>query len=322
MNWNKTFDTYEWLWLGFFLLAYLVYAIRFVRVQRQVEGRPSVFAFKLLWRSLIFGLFLVAWLGPGFGQARQEVKAVGKDIFICVDLSTSMNAEDVEPSRLERLKFELLDIIDAFSSDRVGLIIFGQEAFMQCPLTYDGSALSIFTETLHTGLVPNAGTDFAPPLKMAKEKLLEESGKAGSNSSRLVILISDGEDWGEEAQAIAKEYKKEGIKLMTLGIGTANGGRIPEGRRYKRDRQGKEVVTRLDARSLQALAKTANGQYFEINERLNDTQRLVNTVNALEGQFQASKLVDVNNNKYLYFLAAALILLALDAIVTPKLVRL
>jgi Ca-activated chloride channel family protein len=322
MNWNKEFGTYEWLLIGLFFLAYLIYTVRFVRVQRQVSGRPSVFAFKFLLRSAIFALFLAAWLGPSFGQAQREIKAIGKDIFICVDLSTSMNAEDVQPSRLEKVKFELLDMIDAFSSDRVGLIIFGQEAFMQCPLTYDGSALSIFTETLHTGLVPNGGTDFAPPLKLAQEKLLDEAEGAGSNSSRLVILISDGEDFGEEAQEIARDYRQNGIKLMTLGVGTEQGGRIKEGRRYKRDRQGQEVVTRLESGSLQKLAKTARGQYFEINDRVNDTQRLINSVNALEGQFQESKLVDVSNNKFYYFLAAALILLVIDSLFTPKLIRL
>ncbi len=117
----------------------------------------------------------MALLGPAFGEARREVQSVGKDIFLAIDLSQSMNANDVQPTRLEKMKFELKNIVGTFTSDRIGLIIFSSEAFMQCPLTYDQNALNIFIETLHSGLVPNTGTDFGPPLKMALEKLNDEN---------------------------------------------------------------------------------------------------------------------------------------------------
>ena len=113
-----------------------------------------------------------------------------------------------------------------FSTDRVGLIIFGEDAFIQCPLTYDASALSLFIETLHTGLVPNGGTDFAPPLKLAKEKLLNEAKGASSKSSHLVILVSDGEDFGEEAQEIAREYRSEKHKTFNLRHWHKRGGGV------------------------------------------------------------------------------------------------
>ena len=117
--------------------------------------------------SLKTELFFFVFSSPAwttsFGETTKEVKSMEKDVFICVDLSQSMNAFDIQPSRIERVKFELKNIIEAFNSDRKGLIMFSNEAFMQCPLTYDNNALALFIQTLNTSLVPNTGTDFAPP---------------------------------------------------------------------------------------------------------------------------------------------------------------
>lgn len=322
MNWYKNFGTYETALILLFILGYLLYAYRFYRASRVVKAQLNVFIIKLVLRTLVFALLLMAWLGPTFGQGKKEIKAVGKDIFIAVDLSKSMNAYDVQPSRLEKVKFELKKMVNAFSSDRVGLIIFGTEAFIQSPLTFDGSALQLFVETLHTGLIPHGGTELAAPLRLALDKLKNEGTQEGKPSSRLVILISDGEDFGEEAQALANEYKKEGIRLFTLGVGTEEGSRIRERRLYLRNKEGDEVITRLNADALKRLAQEANGSYYEINNRLNETQKLINAVAAVEGEMQDARLVDVSSNRYHYFLAAALVLLALDALLHLKLLRL
>ena len=322
MNWYKNFGTYETALILLFILGYLLYAYRFYRASRVVKAQLNVFIIKLALRTLVFALLLMAWLGPTFGQGKKEIKAVGKDIFIAVDLSKSMNAYDVQPSRLEKVKFELKKMVNAFSSDRVGLIIFGNEAFIQSPLTFDGSALQLFVETLHTGLIPYGGTELAAPLRLALDKLKNEGTQEGKPSSRLVILISDGEDFGEEAQALANEYKKEGIRLFTLGVGTEEGSRIRERRLYLRNKEGDEVITRLNADALKRLAQEANGSYYEINNRLNETQKLINAVAAVEGEMQDARLVDVSSNRYHYFLAAALVLLALDALLHLKLLRL
>ncbi|AHM62608.1 von willebrand factor type a [Flammeovirgaceae bacterium 311] len=322
MNWYKNFGSYEIALILLFGIGYLLYAYRFYRASRVVEGKTSIFLAKFILRTLVFALLLMAWLGPTFGQAKREIKAVGKDIFIAVDLSKSMNAYDVQPSRLEKVKFELKKMVNAFSSDRVGIIIFGTEAFVQSPLTFDGSALQLFIETLHTGLIPYGGTELAAPLRLALDKLKKEGTQEGKPSSRLVILISDGEDFGEEAQALANEYKKEGIRLFTLGVGTQEGSRIRERRLYKRNDDGEEVITRLNPDALKRLAQEANGSYYEINNRQNETQKLINAVAAVEGEMQDARLIDVSSNRYYYFLAAALVLLALDAMLHLKLLRL
>ncbi len=209
-------------------------------------------------------------------------------------------------------------IVAAFNSDRVGVIIFSSEAFMQCPLTYDQNALNLFIETMNTSLVPSSGTDFGPPLKMALKKINDENGSAGQQKSKVIILISDGEDFGEETDDVAREVEDNDIKLFTLGVGTEKGGQIQTGRGYKTDNNGNVVVSKLNPVSLKALASKTNGQYFEINDSRNDVNRLISTIGKIEGELRDARTVDVSANRYFYFLLAAVLLLIIDLLVSLK----
>jgi Ca-activated chloride channel family protein len=269
---------------------------------------------------MVLALLIISMLGPSFGESKKEVKSVGKDIMMCVDLSKSMDAIDIAPTRIEKIKYEMKKIVEAFNSDRLGVIIFSGEAFVQCPLTYDQTALNLFIETMNTGLVPSSGTDFAPPLRMALQKM-EEDEKRERAKSKIIILISDGEDFGDETSEVAKEVEEQGIKLFTLGIGTERGGQIQSGNGYKTDRVGKVVVTKLNSESLQSLANQTGGKYFEINETRNDVSRLINTVSKIEGELMDARFVDVTANKYFYFLLAALLLLVLDVLLNIKTIK-
>jgi Ca-activated chloride channel family protein len=318
MNWVYNLGTFEWVSIGLFILFYVLYGMRMTRIAKVMQTPASTILWKLFLRGIYFTLFIVALLGPSFGDTTKEIKSVGKDIFICVDLSESMNAFDIQPTRLERVKFELKNIIEAFSGDRKGLIMFSNESFMQCPLTYDNNALSLFLQTLNTSLVPNTGTDFGPPLELALEKLAAEEGSATRQKSKVIVLISDGEDFGEETDEIAEKVKEAGIKLFTLGVGTERGSKIKMRRGYKRDNAGDEVVTQLNSQSLRKLAADTDGKYFEINESQNDVERLINTINLIEGELRDSKQVDTQANKYFYFLTTALLLLLLDVLFTVR----
>lgn len=300
-----------------FLLLYTFYIIRMVRISRALKSPVYTVFFKLVLRTALFTLLLIAYLGPSFGEAKREVQSVGKDIMICVDLSKSMDAFDIQPTRLEKIKFEMKKVVEAFNSDRLGIIIFSAEAFMQCPLTYDQNALNLFIETLNTNLVPSTGTDFGPPLRMAMQKFEDPNGPA-DQKSKVVILISDGEDFGEETEEIAKEIADKEIRLFTLGIGTEQGGQIYAGRSLKTDRSGNPVVSKLNPVSLKKLASQTGGQYFEINDSNNDLARLINTIGKIEGQVRESRLVDVSANRYFYFLLAGLVLLALDILLSVR----
>src|SRR5690606_16440305 len=133
--------------------------------------------------------------------------------------------------------------------------------------------------------------------------------------SKVLILISDGEDFGENTQEIARRIENKGIALFTLGVGTEEGGRIQLNGGYKKDRQGNIVVSKLNSRSLRSLASQTGGQYFEINASRNDVARLINTIGQIEGEFREARFIDVTANRYFYFLGLAIILLVLDVLI-------
>lgn len=321
ITWFRSFGIFEIVVIVLFVIFYGIYLYRIISIAERLGTSYKNVFIKIGIRTIYFGLLIVALLGPSFGQSTKEIKSVGKDIFIAVDLSQSMNAFDVQPSRLKKVKFELKNIVNAFSSDRIGLIIFSSEAFMQCPLTYDQNALGLFIETLNTGLVPNAGTDFGPPLRMALDKLNQEGTSSAQQKSKIIVLISDGEDFGEETDEIAEEIENTGIKLFTLGIGTQRGSKIRTTKGFKKDRSGQEVLTRLNPRSLKSLASKTDGKYFEVTATNNDISRLINTINQIEGELKDTREIDVSANKYFYFLITALGLILLDALLSFKTIR-
>jgi Ca-activated chloride channel homolog len=319
--WYHSFGYFEAALLSGFVLFYALYLIKLWYTARQLNTNFARSFIKFTLRSVIFSLLIISLLGPSFGSAKKEIKSVGKDIMICVDLSKSMDAFDIQPTRIEKIKFELKRIVDAFSSDRVGVIIFSSEAFMQCPLTYDQNALHLFIETMNTTLVPAAGTDFGPPLRMALEKLDNTDGPSNQAKSKVIVLVSDGEDFGEETNEVIDKIESENIKLFTLGIGTLKGGKINSDKGLKTDRSGQVVITKLKPEALVKLANQTGGKYFEINETRNDVAKLINTIDKIEGEFKDARVVDVSANKYIYFLAAAIFLLLIDLLINVRTIR-
>lgn len=320
MLWYRDFGITEIIFSALFVALYALYVIRVIRIARRL-GTPygSVFI-KTVIRTLYFTLFIIAIIGPSFGGSKKEVKSVGKDIMICVDLSKSMDAFDIQPTRLEKIKYEMKRLVEAFNSDRIGVIIFSSESFMQCPLTYDQNALNLFIETMTTNLVPASGTEFGPPMRMALKKLTEDKNSTQAKS-KVIILISDGEDFGEDTDDVIQDVEKDDINVFTLGVGTDQGGRIYAGNGIKKDRNGNVVVSKLNSAALRAIADKTGGQYFEINETKNDVSRLINTVGKIEGELRDARFVDVTANKYFYFLIAGLVLLVLDILLNIKTIR-
>lgn len=323
MVWTNSIGLLEILFIGAFVVFYGFYLFKVISAARRLKSTFFAVFYKVALRTIFFALLITALLGPSFGESVKEVKVIGKDIYFAVDLSGSMNAFDIQPTRLEKIKFELKNIVDEFNSDRVGLIIFSSEAFVQCPLTYDQSAFNLFLETLHTRLVPNAGTDFASPLKVALKKFAEESndGPSTQQKSKIIILISDGEDFGEETVEAAKDIDKQGIKLFALGVGTERGSKIRASGNFKRDKNGQEIITKLNPTSLKQIASITGGKYFEINDSKNDVSRLINTIDNIEGELKDTKKIDVSANKYFYFLGLALLLFMLDFLTRFKTLR-
>ncbi len=322
MTWYQTLTLLEILFGLLFLGLYAGYLYRVWRVAQFFKQRPHAIWFKFVLRNLYVALLLIALMGPSFGAMKKEIKTIGKDVYIAVDLSASMDATDVQPSRLEKAKYEIQRLISRFNSDRIGLLIFSDEAFVQSPLTYDQNALKLYTHTLRTSLVPHTGTNYAPVLQLALDKLSRPtSSKEVEQKARILVLVSDGENFGADVEELAEVLSREHIRVFALGIGTTAGSTIPAQQGFKKDRTGKTVHTSLNASPLIQLAETTGGEYFEVSDRISETSRLVSAINRIEGELRESKTIDVTANKYIYPLALAFVLILLDILITVKLIQ-
>jgi Ca-activated chloride channel family protein len=320
MNWYYSLGKWEYIAIGLFALFYLMYAIKTAAAARKFHTHARAIVAKLVLRTVYFALLIVALLGPTYGSSQAEVKAIGKDIYLLVDLSESMNATDISPSRLERIKFELNQLIQNLTSDRIGLIIFSSEAFVQCPLTFDKNTLKLFIETLQTNMVPSGGTDLTPALQLAIDK--HTGNVTSENNAKIIVLVSDGEHHGENISGIIRDVQDSGIRLFAVGVGTSAGGKIPAGKGYKKDKEGQDIVTRLDDETLFRTVNQSSERYFVINDKQNETDRLIHAIDAIEGRLIDKRKTDVSSNKYDYFLAVALLLISIDILITVKTIEL
>jgi Ca-activated chloride channel family protein len=224
-----------------------------------------------------------------------------------------MDAGDVQPSRLEKVKFELQHLITSLHENRFGLIIFSSSPFLQVPLTFDMGAFELFTQLLTTGQVSSPGTDICSALDLSLEKLVQNQTV---NTSKIILLFTDGENFGTCERKTLNSIRQFDLKLMIVGVGTNGGGRIRQNSGWVKDENGEIVTTRLNSNYLRELAMATNGKYFEINNQTNAIADVVSAINSVENRLIDSRKVAVVSNKYRYFLMAALVLIALDVLVT------
>jgi len=322
MTWYQHITLLEILFAVLFIGLYIGYLLRVKRVAGFFHQRPHSVWIKFLIRHLYLALIIIALLGPSFGAMKKEIRTIGKDLYIAVDLSQSMNATDVQPSRLEKAKHEILRLIERFNSDRIGLIVFGNEAYLHSPLTYDQNALQLYTQTLRTSLLPYNGTDYADLLRMVLDKFSDNPTPATEQEkAKVLVLISDGENFGEEVDALAEQLAAQNIRVFTLGIGTTEGSPVLTKRGVKRDAEGNPVLTSLQPEPLEQLAQLTGGRYFEVSNRVNEVGQLINNINNIEGELRESETIDVTANKYVYPLALALLLIVLDVLLTVRIIR-
>ncbi len=277
---------------------------------------------KFILRSVYFSLFIIALLGPSFGDIKKEIKAIGKDIYIAVDISASMNSNDVSPSRLEKAKFEISSVLKNFNSDRIGLIIFSEEAFVQCPLTYDQNAVRLFLEALNTKIISSGGTNLNTPLALAYNKFIPSEEHIKEEQAKVLLLVTDGEHFADQSPDFwLKKIRKAGINLFILGIGSDQGGKIPVETGFKKNETGEYVVTSLNTRFLKDMAGQAGGKYYEITPETNEIKSVVNKVLKVEGSLKGSRKIESAANKYFYFLFIGIGLVLIDVLITVKTIK-
>ena len=323
MNFQEDIGIFELSLVSLFFMFYFLYLVRIYKINQQIKVNLKAVFMKFILRVTFFTLLIISLLGPNFGIKEEKVEVVGKDIMIAVDLSESMNANDIQPSRIEKVKFEIKKIVDEFSGDRIGIIMFSGEAFVQCPLTYDKNALNLFVETLNTGLVPNSGTDFGPPLELGLSKLQDENSGDNDFKSKIIILFSDGEDFGEDTDQSIEKIKENSLKLFSVGIGTDEGTKILDDfGNFKKDNEGNDVITKLNSSSLRETADKTGGKYYEISKNKNEINQMITEIKNIKGDIIDQQTSNISENKYFYFLLSALILVAIDFIFVSKIVSL
>ncbi|HVD99963.1 MAG TPA: VWA domain-containing protein [Cytophagaceae bacterium] len=322
MNWLREITQTEYLYITAFLVFYLTYLIRMYFISKKIKINARRIALKFILRSAYFSLFIIALLGPSFGDIKKEIKTIGKDIYIAIDISASMNATDVNPSRIEKAKFEIAQALSHFNSDRIGLIIFSEEAFVQCPLTYDHEAIKLFLQTLNTKTVSLGGTDLNTPLAMAYSKLASSEQKTTNDEAKIIVLITDGENFSEQNPDYwLEKIKQADINLFILGIGSQEGSRIPMETGFKKDGSGHYVLSSLNSKELKKMSKLANGKYYEITPETNDMKTMIDKILKVEGTLQGSRKIESAANKYFYFLFTGIVLLLFDVLISFKTIR-
>lgn len=265
-----------------------------------------------------FASLVVAMANPQVGKKFEMVKLKGADVFIAMDVSTSMLAEDLKPNRMGRAKQFVSRLLDNMKNDRIGLIVFAGRSYMQMPLTSDKAAAKLFLGSISTEMVPTQGTSLAEAIKMAKESYNEEQGKY-----RALIILTDGEDHEGEALVAAEEAANAGIVIHTIGVGDPKGAPIPTiGRNnksdFKRDADGAIVLSKLNETILQQVAATANGKYFRLGTGTEELNNLVAELQGLEKRELSEKQISDYESYYFVFVIIGLVLLTLEFLMAER----
>ena len=262
------------------------------------------------------GLLIVALANPRVGTRLVEVKRVGVDIVVALDVSLSMRAEDITPSRLEKAKHEVQGFIQRLKGDRIGLVAFAGAAYLQCPLTTDYSAARIFLDVLDTDLIPVTGTAIAEALHTAMGGF-----QAEQSTQRVIVLITDGEDHKSKVIEAARDAAEKGIVIYVVGMGTPEGEPIPiidaKGRHegYKKDRDGTTVVSRLDEELLTEIADITSGAYYQGTPGENELDKIYSKIFSMErGEIEAREFADFED-RFQWFLLPGLLCFVAEALV-------
>jgi Ca-activated chloride channel family protein len=292
------------------------------RLAASISGRRRRWKAALTCTGVL--LIAVALVGPRFGTKLREVEREGIDLVIALDVSASMLAEDVSPNRLERARNEIKKLLDDLKGDRVGLVTFAGDAFIQCPLTTDYNAVRLFLDVADPSLIPTPGTDFGAALQMAVRAFKAPTRTPDDGDrTRAVLFVSDGENHAEGIDEIVSKADEQNLILFAAGVGETDGVPIPvyrNGRRvdYKKDRTGAVVTTRLEEDALQTLAR--NGTYFRVARTSSSLAQLTTALERLDRTTFGTDEFEEYQEKYQWPLAVGLLLLLIEFLI-PERVR-
>ncbi len=283
--------------------------------------RPAT-KFGLIMLAAAF--LIIAIANPQEGSKMVKGERLGSDISICLDISNSMMAEDIQPNRLERSKRIVTNLINELGSDRISLVVFAGSSYVQMPLTNDYSAVKLFLDQIDCSLISAQGTAIGDAINKAMETFGygDPDREWVKNQGRAIIVISDGENFEDDAEAAARSAAGEGVRICTIGMGLPEGTPIPEYRggikSYKRDREGNTVTTKLDEATLTSIAHAGKGVYVRATSINSGVQEIVHLIENLEKENYGEAMFSEYESRYQYPLGAALICLIAELLIFER----
>lgn len=260
-----------------------------------------------------FALLVVAAARPQMGSKLREVEREGVEIMVALDVSNSMLASDFSPNRLERTKYAVSRVIEGLSEERIGVVVFAGDAYVQLPITSDYLTARNFVERISPTQVTKQGTAIGAALDLATSAFSSDS-----EGSRVVILVTDGENHEDDALKAAERAAERGVKVYTIGIGTPEGAPINIDGDFIRDSEGEIVVSKLDETTLQKIAATTEGAYIRATSASVGVQEIVDMINRTEKSKFKTEIFEEYDEKYHIPLVAALVLLLVELVVLPR----
>jgi Ca-activated chloride channel family protein len=268
-----------------------------------------------------FVLIFLALIGPYFIDQRGDSQEVGREIYLLLDVSASMNTADLAPSRLEKARQAISALLPQLQGDRVGLILFTENAYVQCPLTRDLGAVSLFLNMAQTRQYTQTGTQFRAALSVAMDRFLNVE-RNDSRSARAIVLISDGEDFGDTYVSLLERMRQAGIVLIPVGIGSYTGGPVPHFQQdrqvgFKRYEDGTQVISRLEDTRLKELATSFGTRYVSITDAGDDLNDVARQLRDIQVRVLVKSQEAVKANLYQFLLFPALVCLLITMFLMP-----
>lgn len=270
--------------------------------------------------TVCFGIIFLVLALVNFkaGTKLETINREGVDIVFAVDISTSMLAEDIAPNRLEKSQQLVTQIINNLASDRIGLIAYAGSAVPQLPITTDYGSAKMFLQSMNTDLVSSQGTAISEAIQLAQSYYADDT-----EASKILVIISDGEDHEGEAIEIAEEAAENGIRIITIGVGTPKGGTIPIKKNgivkeFKKDRDGKTVITKLNSQTLEEIASAGNGSYIDGTITATVIEELKEELAGADKALIESQQFADFESQFQWFLACGLFFLFLDLFYLEK----
>jgi Ca-activated chloride channel family protein len=275
------------------------------KTQNKVSFK-DVFSLKnnLFFAGMLFSV--IALTNPQWGEKKEEKKVERTDIYIALDISNSMNVTDIAPSRLEKAKKFVSDLILAQKNNRIGIIFFAGNAYLQMPLTLDYASALMYVKTVQTDMAPTQGSDIGQAIELS-----QKFNDVDSEGQRALIIVSDGEDHEKEAVTAAKEAAENGTIVFTVAVGTENGGIIPilsdEGEDVARDDDGEPAISKVDFQFLKSLAKAGNGKAYILTSPQNVIKDIGIQLENVKKQWAEMVSYSAFNSHFMIFIILAMI---------------